>query len=108
MLLLSEMFITYEQRGIDVMLASMNNFSPEVLHHFYLSLQELVTARESLFSNLSDAINSPNIEFLPRPLVDRIDQNLEDLRLGGNDLMALIRDVEARLNIPQSERIPSF
>jgi len=100
--------MSYELNGINVMLTSMSNFSPEVLNHFYLSLQELVTVREALFSYLADVINSPEIEFLPRPLVERIEQNMEDLRLGGNNLMALVRDIEARLNIPQAERIPSF
>jgi len=108
MLCLCEMYMSYEQSGINVMLASVSNFSPEVLNHFYLSLQELVTAREALFSYLGDVINSPEIEFLPRPLVERIEQNMEDLRLGGNNLMALVRDIEVILNIPQAERIPSF
>jgi len=87
----------------------MGNFSPEVLNHFYLVLQELVTVRESLFSNLDNLISSPEIQFLElEPLFDRIDQNIEDFRFGGNRLMTLIRDVEVRLNIPEAERIPSF
>jgi hypothetical protein len=107
-LLLSETLISYEQNGIAILLTNIGNFSPEVLHSFYLSLQELVTVRESLFSNFDDLMNYPEIMFLDRPLLDRIDQNIEELRLGGNNLMSLIRDIEARLNIPESERIPSF
>ena len=108
LLLLCETFIPYEQSLIDILLASMGNFSPEVLNHFYLVLQELVTVRESLFSNLSDLAGTPEIEFLEIPLVDRINENIEDFRLGGNRLMTLLRDIEVRLNIPEAERIPYF
>lgn len=106
--LLYERFLSYEQSGIDILLANLNNFSPETLNNFYFSLQELVTVRESIFSNLSDLINSPEIEFLERPIVDRINQIIEDLRSGGNNLMSLIRNIEDRLNIAEEERIPSF
>lgn len=106
--LLYERFLSYEQSGIDILLANLNNFSPETLNNFYLSLQELVTVRESLFSNLSNLINSPEIEFLERPIVDRINQIFEQLRSGGNNLMGLIRNIEDRLDIAEEERIPSF
>ena len=106
--LLYERFLSYEQNGIDILLANLNNFSPETLNNFYLSLQELVTVRESLFSNLSNLINSPEIEFLEGPIVDRINQIFEELRLGGNNLMGLIRSIEGRLNIAEEERIPLF
>ena len=106
--LLYERFLSYEQSGIDILLANLNNFSPETLNSFYLSLQELVTVRESLFSNLSNLINSPEIEFLEGPIVDRINQIFEELRLGGNNLMGLIRNIEGRLNIAEEERIPLF
>ena len=106
--LLYERFILYEQSGIDMLLANINNFSPEILGNFYLSLQELVTVRESLFSILSDFVNSPEMELMEGPTVDRANQILEDLRLGGNNLMDLIRNLEDRLNIGENERIPSF
>ena len=106
--LLYERFLSYEQSGIDMLLANLNNFSPETLNNFYLSLQELVTVRESLFSNLSNLINSPEIEFMEGPIVDRINQIFEDLRLGGNNLMSLVRNIEDRLNIVEEERIPLF
>jgi hypothetical protein len=108
LLLLFERFLLYEQNGINLLVASINNFSPEVLGNLYLSLQELVTVRESLFSRLDSLINSPEIEFLEGPLVDRINNVFEDLRLGGNNLMALIREIEDKLGISESERIPSF
>src|SRR5215472_7282770 len=102
MLLLCETFIAYEQSLIDILMASMGNFSPEILNYFYLLLQELVTVRESLFSHLSDLISIPQIQFLNiEPLFERFDQVLEDFRFGGNRLMTLIRDVEDRLNIPE-------
>jgi hypothetical protein len=106
--LLLERFIPYEQNGVAILMASINNFTPETLNYFYLSLQELLTAREALFPLLSELVNSPEIEFLEPPVVDRINQNLEDFRLGGNNLMRLIRDIEGRLNIPEGERIPPF
>lgn len=106
--LLCETFLSYEQSGIDILTANLNNFTPETLHNFYLSLQELVLVRESLFSNLSNLINSPEIEFAEGPILDRINQNFEDLRVGGNNLMGLIRILEDRLNIMEEERIPSF
>lgn len=106
--LLYERFLSYEQNGIDILLANINNFSPEALGNFYLSLQELVTVRESFFTILSDLISSPEIEFMEGPIVDRINQILEDLRSGGNNLMGLIRNLEDRLNIVEEERIPSF
>jgi hypothetical protein len=108
LLLLFERFLLYEQNGINLLVASINNFSPEVLGNLYLSLQELVTVRESLFFRLESLINSPEIEFLEGPLVDRINNVFEDLRLGGNNLMALIREIEDKLGISESERIPSF
>lgn len=106
--LLHETFLAYERSGTDILLASMNNFSPEVLGNFYLSLQELVTVRESLFNILDNLMDSPDIQFMEEPIVDRINQIHEDLRLGGNNLMALIRNIEDRLNIVEEERIPSF
>jgi hypothetical protein len=74
----------------------------------YLSLQELVLVRESLASNFLHMVNMPIIEFMPGPLVDRINQNFADFRLGGNNLMGLVRNIEIRLNIPEEEIIPSF
>ena len=105
---LYENFLLYEQNGINILLANLSNFSPETLRSFYLSLQELVTIRESIFFNLDHLINSPEIELLGGPILDRANQILEDLRLGGNNLMDLIRNLENRLNIPEEERIPSF
>lgn len=105
---LYENFLLYEQNGINMLLASLGNFSPETLRSFYISLQELVTIRESLFFNLDHLINSPEIQLLGGPILDRAHQILEDLRLGGNNLMDLIRNIENILNIPEQERIPSF
>jgi hypothetical protein len=107
-LLLSERFLLYEQSGINILLANLNNFSPEILNSMYLSLQELVLVRESLASNFLHMVNMPIIEFMPGPLVDRINQNFADFRLGGNNLMVLVRNIEIRLNIAEEERIPSF
>jgi hypothetical protein len=45
---------------------------------------------------------------LPEPLVIRINQNWEDLRLGGNNLMDLLRQIEIRLNLPEDDRLPYF
>jgi hypothetical protein len=105
---LYETFLAYERSGIDIMLANLNNFTPETITNFYFSLQELVTVRESVFDLVTTAINSPEIEFLERPLVDRINEIHEDLRLGGNNLMSLLREIEDILNIPAEERIPYF
>ncbi len=107
-LLLCERFVLEEQSGIDRLLTNLNNFAPDILYRIYLSLQEHVLARESLFSSFSILVDLPIIEFLPGPLVDRIHQNFEDFRLGGNNLMALIRSIEIRLDIPELDRIPSF
>jgi hypothetical protein len=92
-LLLSERFLLYEQSGINILLANLNNFSPEILNSMYLSLQELVLVRESLASNFLHMVNMPIIEFMPGPLVDRINQNFADFRLGGNNLMVLVRNI---------------
>ena len=105
---LYESFLLYEQNGINMLLTNLGNFSPETLRNFYLSLQELVTIRESLFSILDRLINLPEIELLGGPVLDRANQIIEDLRLGGNNLMGLIRDIEDILNISEQERIPSF
>jgi hypothetical protein len=105
---LYENFLLYEQNGINMLLTNLGNFSPEILTSFYLSLQELVTIRESLFSNLDHLINLPEIQLIGGPILDRANQIIEDLRLGGNNLMELIREIENRLNIPEQERIPSF
>lgn len=106
--LLYEMFLSYEQNLINILLTNIDNFSPEVISNFYLLLQELVTVRESIFPILSNLVNSPEIEFMEGPIVDRINQNFEGLRLGGNNLMDLIRNIEGRLNIPEEDRIPPF
>ena len=107
-LLLYERFIITEQSMIDLLFANLNNFSPETLNNFYYILQELVTVRESMFTNLSALINSPDIEFLHGPILDRINQVFENLRYGGNDLMHLVREIETRLDIPEDARIPTF
>lgn len=105
---LYERFLVLEQNGVNILLANIDNFTPETLGNFYLSLQELITIRESIFPTLDYIINSPEIEFLERPIVDRINTIIEDLRLGGNNLVVLIRNIENRLNIPMEQRIPSF
>jgi hypothetical protein len=106
--LLAEKFIVYRQSGIDIIYANINNFTPETITNLYFSLQELVTAGESLFDKYSYIIDLPEIEFIGGPLKDRIHEIHEDLRLGGNNLMGLIRDMEDILNLPQEERIPTF
>jgi hypothetical protein len=105
---LYERFLAYEQNGIAILSANINNYTPETLTNFYFSLQELVTVRESLFNLLTRVINLPGMEFMARPVVDRANEIHEDLRLGGNNLMILLRDIEDRLNLPQEERIPTF
>ena len=106
--LLSETYLSYEQNGINILLSNIGNFSPETLNNYYLSLQELITVRESLFSNFNNAIMSPQVEALPEVLADRANHIFEEFRLSGNNLISLIRDIEGRLNIPENERIPSF
>ena len=105
---LFETFISYLMNGISILSANLNNFAPEILTHYYFSLQELVTVTESLYNLLTEFINLPFIEFLDRPLVDRANEIHENLRLAGNNLMRLLRGIEDRLNIPQEERIPAF
>lgn len=90
------------------MFANLDNLNPGTLTNFYFVLQELVAIRESLFNILTDIINSPYIEFLPRPVADRISDIYQDLRLGGNNLMGLIREIEDILNIPREDRVPVF
>jgi hypothetical protein len=106
--LLYERFLLLEENGVAMLLANIGNFTPETLRNFYFLLQELVTVRESIFYILHNIINSPEIEFLERPALDRINTIFEDLRVGGNSLMILIRNIEDRLNIGAEERIPSF
>ena len=106
--LLYERFISYEQSGINLFLANIDNHTPEALRQFYLSFQELVTVRESLYNRLSDVMNLPQMQFVEEPLIDRVNQTFEDLRSGGNNLMSLVRGIENRLNIPEQERIPPF
>ena len=106
--LLYERFLVLELNEIERLFANLDNLNPGTLTNFYFVLQELVAVRESLFNILTELINSPYIELLPRPVVDRINDIYEDLRLGGNNLMGLIREIEDILNIPREERIPSF
>jgi len=105
---LYDTLLVYEQNGIDLFMANMNNFSPESLRNFYLVFQELITVRESLFNALGNLLSTPEIEFLEGPILERANQILEDLRLGGNNLVGIIRILEDRLNIPEGERIPTF
>lgn len=105
---LLETFLAYEQSGVNIMLTNLNNFSPEILTNYYSILQELVTVRESLYIKLDRLVNSPNIVFIERPIIDRVNEIYENYRLGGNNLMNLVRNIENRLNIPEQERIPSF
>jgi hypothetical protein len=53
-------------------------------------------------------IDTVQVECLPGPLKDRINEIHEDLRLMGNNLTGLLRDVEDLLNLPEDQRIPRF
>lgn len=106
--LLYDTFLSFEQSEVNRMLVNLNNFTPETLTNFYFSLQELVAVRESVFEAVTNLINSPEIEFIERPLNVRINGIYQDLRSGGNSLMNLIRTIEDLLNIPEDDRIPSF
>lgn len=108
LLLLYERFLYYEQYVINMLLPNLDNFTPEALRNYYLALQELVTVRESAFNRLNNLFNLPEIQFLGRIIVDRIENAIEELRLSGNNLMFLVRNIETRLNIPEGERIPPF
>lgn len=107
-LLLCERFLLYERNVVSLIGAHLSSFSSATLHSFYLPLQELVFIHESIFSIVNDLLISPHIERLPGPLVDRLNQSFENLRLEGNGLMMLVREIEDRLNIAESDRIPSF
>jgi hypothetical protein len=48
------------------------------------------------------------MELMELPIIDRVNDIFEELRLGGNTLMSLVRDVENRLNVAEENRIPSF
>ena len=106
--LLYEKFIAYERSGTDMFLVNINSFTPENLQAFYSLFQELVTTRESLFTQISKISTLPEITYLPDPIKDRIDDIYEDFRGSGNDLVALIRTIEDKLNIPVEQRLPSF
>jgi len=93
---------------MNLLLDNLNNFTQEHLYQFYLSLQQLVLVREVLFSVLTDLINSPYIQLLQGPILDRLEEIHESLRLGGNDLMSLVRNIENILNIPEQERVPQL
>lgn len=107
-LLLCERFLLHERNLVSLIGAHLSSFSSATLHSFYLPLQELVFIHESLFSIMNDLLISPHIQHLPGPLVDRFNQTFENLRLEGNGLMMLVREIEDRLDIAESDRIPSF
>ena len=105
---LYETFILFIQSGINILHTMLNNFTPEVLVYFYDSLQELITIIECLFAELNTVMVSPHVTFAGEPVVQRGEAILEDLRLVGNDIMVLIRDIETRLNLPEDHRLPPF
>jgi hypothetical protein len=105
---LYETFILFIQSGINILDTTLDNFTPEVLVYFYDSLQELITIVECLFAELNTLMVSPHVTLAGEPVVERGELILEDLRQVGNDLVALIRDIEDRLNLPEDHRLPSF
>jgi hypothetical protein len=106
--LLFESFILTEQQAIDTFITNFDNYTPETLAQLYFLLQEHITVRETLFDVLSSEFNNPQIELTEEPLVVRADWIFENFRLGGNNVMDLVRDIENRLNIPEEHRVPSF
>lgn len=105
---LYETFILFIQSGINILHTMLDNFTPEVLVYFYDSLQELITVIECLFAELNTVMVSPYVMFAGEPVVERGELILENLRLVGNDVMVLVRDIETRLNIPENDRLPPF
>jgi hypothetical protein len=105
---LYETFILFIQSGINILDTTLDNFTPEVLVYFYDSLQELITIIECLFAELNTVMVSPYVIFAGEPVVERGELILEDLRLVGNDVMVLIRNIETRLNLPENDRLPPF
>ena len=105
---LYETFLSYEQNGTAMLLANLDNFSPEVLANLYLSLQELITVRESAFVALNNIVDLPHVQFLGESIMNRIHDTLGDFRLSGNNLINLLRTIEDRLGIVEEERIPPF
>jgi hypothetical protein len=105
---LYETYISISQSGIDILRNALNNFAPEVLVYFYDPLQEVLTLTECLFAELNTLMTSPYVMYAGEPVVDRGESILENLRLVGNDLIGLIRDIENRLNIPEDSRVPTF
>ena len=71
--LLFERFLELERVLVGMFFGNLDNMIPENRAHYYFVLQELVTVREALFNNLTELINSPYMELLPRPVGDRID-----------------------------------
>jgi len=76
--------------------------------YHYNGLLELITVRESFFRELSEIVSHAQIDLTNTPVIDRVNQTLEDLRLGGNDLVELARQLEYQLMIPAQRRFPEF
>ena len=105
---LFERFIASENAIINMLNVNMGNFNTEFLTACYSALKELVFLRESLFNVLNDLAGHRLMDSIDAPVVLNINLTLEDLRLGGNSIVILLREVEERLNIPANDRVPSF
>jgi hypothetical protein len=105
---LLERFVASENALINMLNVNMSNFSPEFLTACYSALKELVFLRESLFNALNVLAEHPLMDSVDAPVVLNINSTLENLRLGGNSIVILLREVEERLNIPANLRVPSF
>jgi hypothetical protein len=107
-LFLFENFLGHLRNMITILSADLSNFSPELLASVYLLLKEFITIVECAFISLDDIIVLLETQSLPGIDMDRIQDILEELRLQGNTIMMLARQIETRLNISEQERIPRF
>jgi hypothetical protein len=105
---LYERLVEFESALINRLNVNMNNFSPELLASYYSALKELIFLRECLFNALTILADHRLIDSINAPIVGRINLTLENLRLGGNSLVILVRELEYRLMIPAHLRVPSF
>lgn len=106
--LLSSIYHTYidlESLTTTFIVNNINMFSREELINLYLILQEIIDIEDRIYhllQHLTDLLEEDSMEMEVDILIDLS----TDFTFEGSNLMDLIRNVEDRLNIPHSERIP--
>jgi hypothetical protein len=106
--LLSSIYHTYielESLTTTFIVNNISMFSQEQLRNLYLILQEIVNIEEEIYYLLQHLIDILEEDSMEREVDILIDLS-QDFTFEGDNLMDLIRNLEDRLNIPHSERMP--